>query len=124
DEIDDLYTFGVNGRAVALQIDTDEPRLPCGAILRSDPDAVDGIYQVPLGLGGASVPVLCDMTGGGWTLVFKKSSGVTTWAHQLWADAPVNDDRADLLNLFSSADDYSSRLLRTARQVSEYRLAV
>jgi len=122
--IANLHHMGTEGRALALQVPREASSMPCASILAADPSATDGIYDVPLGPTGALVPVYCDMSGGGWTLVYKKSSGVPNLANALWDLAPVNDTDEALLDVGADAADYASRLLRHPRALRKLRVAV
>jgi hypothetical protein len=72
EEVRTLYTAGQSGRRLDAQ--TQAYTSPCAQILAAMPSAADGIYSVPLSP-SESVNVFCDMTGGGWTMLMKKSSG-------------------------------------------------
>lgn len=53
------------------------PALSCKAILAAEPGSQDGVYYVdPLGAG--ATPVWCDMSGGGWTLVYRGTNAAGT----------------------------------------------
>jgi hypothetical protein len=73
----------------------------CNAIKIANAAAASGVYTVdPDGTGGdAPFQVLCDMTtdGGGWTSVFKTSTGAVVDASELWTSSlmPVNATAAD-----------------------------
>ena len=74
----------------------------CQQIKTADPMAPDGVYTIdPDGMGnGASISAYCDMTtdGGGWTMVFKLSSGVAGDANNLWTGAALNESDPALLD--------------------------
>jgi hypothetical protein len=78
--------------------------------------APDGIYQIdPDGMGGGMpISAYCDMTtdGGGWTMVFKLSSGVAGDANNLWTGAALNENDMALLDLKKATKHYVSGLYR------------
>jgi len=84
----------------------------CQQIKTADPMAPDGVYTIdPDGMGnGASISAYCDMTtdGGGWTMVFKLSSGVAGDANNLWTGAALNESDPALLDLKKATKHYVS----------------
>ncbi|MBK9756023.1 MAG: hypothetical protein IPO88_21465 [Nannocystis sp.] len=74
--------------------------------------AIDGTYTIdPDGAGpGAAITAYCDMKtdGGGWTMVFKLSSGVAGDANNLWNGAALNESDPALLDLKKSTKHYVS----------------
>ena len=86
--------------------------ISCQQIKTGNPMAPDGIYTVdPDGMGnGAPISVFCDMStnGGGWTMVFKASSGVAGDANTLWTGPAVNENDQTLLNVAKSTKHYVS----------------
>ena len=87
----------------------------CKVIKDADADAADGVYTIdPDGDGPATArKVYCDMTtdGGGWTMVFKVSSGVAGNANTLWNGPALNDDDESLLDLALADKHYVSGLI-------------
>jgi len=96
----------------------------CADILAVSPEAPDGIYDLSLGGGTDTVPAYCDMTGGGWTLVFKKSPGVSRPPETLWASTATNEGDLNLLDLDLDLYDYSSRLTNMVGVWSEAKVAI
>ncbi|PSQ41909.1 hypothetical protein BRD17_09915, partial [Halobacteriales archaeon SW_7_68_16] len=83
----------------------------CGAILRNDPDATSGYYEVdPDGAGGdAPYEVYCDMetAGGGWTLVASiADDGNDYWTHANSDNLRSGNQYGNVRDAFSS--DYQS----------------
>ncbi len=72
----------------------------------------DGIYWIDPEDNGGSFPVFCDMTtaGGGWTMVFKLSQGITGDAYSLWTGPAVNEFDESLLTSSYSSRQYVSRI--------------
>ncbi|MEZ4380568.1 MAG: fibrinogen-like YCDxxxxGGGW domain-containing protein [Nannocystaceae bacterium] len=87
----------------------------CKVIKDADVDASDGVYTIdPDGDGPAAArTVYCDMTtdGGGWTMVFKVSSGVAGNANALWNGPALNDDDEALLDLAIADKHYVSGII-------------
>ena len=93
-------------------VDTCALATTCKQIKAADPMAPDGIYQIdPDGMGGGMpISAYCDMTtdGGGWTMVFKLSSGVAGDANNLWTGAALNENDMALLDLKKATKHYVS----------------
>ena len=108
------------------------PLASCAAILARFPTATSGTYSIdPDGTGAAfgTIPVYCDMStdGGGWTMVYKLTSGVAGEPSRLWNGAAVNDDAAAYLNIGRNTGHFVSRLLggwNTTVPVTQVRVAV
>jgi cysteine-rich repeat protein len=120
-QIESIYRTASEGRALGRQLPSNTYASPCAALLRQNPQATDGIYQFPMDGVGTLVPMYCDMTGGGYTLVLKKSSGVAMHPMSLWY-SPQNDTREDLLGLEQATEDYSSRLIGQRARFREARV--
>lgn len=84
----------------------------CQEILTNDPAEPSGVYTIdPDGAGPApTLKVFCDQAnlGGGWTMVFKLSSGVDGDPSGLWFGPPVNEHDETLLGTQKSAAHYVS----------------
>ncbi len=87
----------------------------CAAIHAALPSLGSGAYLIdPDGAGaGAPFRVYCDMTadGGGWTMVYKLSSGVAGEPSVLWLGGAVNDTNDALLTPNAGTAHYVSRLV-------------
>jgi len=78
--------------------------------------AKSGVYELDVDRDGPepTLPFYCDMQtdGGGYTLVYKISSGVAAPGASLWtATAPVNDTDRTLLTATKSSKSYVSRIV-------------
>ena len=84
----------------------------CQQIKAGNAMAPSGIYTIdPDGMGmGAPIKVFCDMVtdGGGWTMVFKASSGVAGDANTLWNGPAVNENDETVLSAAKSTKHYVS----------------
>ena len=87
----------------------------CLEIKQDEPKSESGVYYVdPDGPGeGAAIPVYCDQEtdDGGWTLVYKLSSGVGGDPYSLWSGGPVNEADAALLSPLKSDKHYVSSIV-------------
>ena len=86
--------------------------ISCQQIKQGNAMAPSGIYTIDPDGGGMGAPlkVYCDMVtdGGGWTMVFKVSSGVAGDANTLWTGAAQNENDETLLNVQKVAKHYVS----------------
>ena len=123
-EVETLFMLGQNNRGIAQHVAQVQSKMPCARILADNPAAPDGLYQIPMDVGGADMPVYCDMFHGGWTLVYKKSHLVPNAAADLWENAPQNESDVTLLHPGISPADYSSHLINLDAHWSEARLSV
>lgn len=92
-------------------------RFFCADILADTPTAADGLYQVNPALtpttGTNLTTVFCDMAGGGWTMVHKKSRTAPGDAGDLWTTGATNADDLTLLNRGIATRNYRSGLVDT-----------
>jgi hypothetical protein len=97
------------------------------------PTSKNGIYDLDLDGDGPEpkLPFYCDMEsdGGGYTLVYKLTSGVAASGAALWtASAPTNDDDRTLLGTGRATKPYVSRLVtklwNLGFPISEVRVSV
>lgn len=90
----------------------------CAQIQAAGAAQGDGVYTVAWqdASGGVELPVFCDMTsdGGGFTMVYKKSTGVALSPLDSWAAAPRNERHGELLDRSKATLDYSSSLVTRA----------
>jgi cysteine-rich repeat protein len=119
-----LHAIGLDRRSVGAQSEANALVSPCARYLRENPGAADGVYNLPIGGPTLLLPVLCDMTAGGWTLLFKKSSGISRLADEIWLDAPLNESASALLTRGFSADDYASRLVHVIGEYDQARVEI
>jgi cysteine-rich repeat protein len=119
-----LYDYGRQGKALRSQYPSTTYVSPCARELQRNPSATSGVYNLAIGSDAeAPVPVFCDMTDGGWTLLFKKSAGASTLgAEALWFGTPVNELDITLMNRAKSAKDYVNRLAAMPKYFAEARL--
>ena len=103
----------------------------CAAIHARFPALPSGTYPIDIDGAGAmeSFQVYCDMTtdGGGWTMVYKLSSGVAGEPSDLWNSAGVNEGVVSALNTARSTVHYASRILarwNSGFTVAQARLAL
>jgi cysteine-rich repeat protein len=125
--ITDLYSMGIYRRPIARQMPVNVYMSPCARELARNPSATNGVYSFAIGKSSeAALPVYCDMSNGGWTMLMKKSSGVAYYARNLWMDAPVNEGIATTLadGRKKSTVDYASRLAQIWPMFREARLEV
>jgi cysteine-rich repeat protein len=125
-QIAQLYDYGRQGKAVRSQW-ASQYVSPCAKELQRNPSATNGVYNFAVGSDAESpIPVYCDMTDGGWTLVFKKSAGVTggVGAESLWFGAPTNELDITLMSRAKSTKDYSSRLAGMLKYFADMRVEV
>ena len=131
EEIALLYSYG-NGEGNAGRLLRSQYASsivsPCAKYLSANPGATDNTYNLPVGdAAGATLPFFCDMSGGGWTLVYKENDGITGGtvttgaAEDRYREAVdlggLNDTDTTLLNRTkNTTKDYASRLLRATRQ--------
>jgi hypothetical protein len=91
------------------------PQASCAAILRAFPGIASGAYTIDPDGSGAGAPfrVYCDMStdGGGWTMVYKLSSGIDGEPSALWLGGATNDTNDALLTPIIATAHYASRLL-------------
>ena len=90
--------------------------MSCSDILAKGLSKGDGVYEVdPDGDGPkTSISVWCDMTtdGGGWTQVYKLSSGVPAQPFDLWSNGPAQGDgELSLFGLGKGTKSYRSGIL-------------
>lgn len=97
------------------------------------PNSTSGIYELDVdGVGPEpKLPFYCDMEtdGGGYTLVFKLTSGVAGNGAALWtSSAPVNDEDRTLLGTGRASKPYVSRVVtklwNLGFAVSEVRVSI
>ncbi|MBN2191194.1 MAG: hypothetical protein JW751_00110, partial [Polyangiaceae bacterium] len=118
-----LHRYGANRHPLSAHASALPPSSPCAHLLWREPGTVDGVRAFPISGSGSLVPLYCDMTGGGWTMLYKKSSGVPTAAEALWAGAPMNEMEITLLDRSQHASlDYASRLIQDFDLFSEARV--
>jgi cysteine-rich repeat protein len=103
--IADIHEMGTEGRSIEAQMSTASVS-PCKDMLAQDPTLPNSVYVTESG------PLFCDMTGGGWTMVFKASTGAAGMPRDVWVYAPVSPDDQTLLNRNKNGN-YSSRLLQS-----------
>ena len=86
--------------------------ISCQQIKQGNAMAPNGVYTIDPDGGGMGAPlkVYCDMTtdGGGWTMVYKISSGVAGNANTLWTGAALNENDMTLLDVQKAAKHYVS----------------
>jgi hypothetical protein len=113
DRIVSLYEMNSDERSVREHVRGDSYFSPCFRYLADHPEATDGVYSIAVG-GASPLPIFCDMTNGGWTLLFKKTSGLSVSAtvDTLWSNASLNENTQSILTRGTSAQDYASRLIR------------
>jgi cysteine-rich repeat protein len=110
-DIANLYLFGSSSRSIRQQVASNQYLSPCARELARNPFATDGIYDFQLTDDLNPRPVYCDMNGGGWTMLLKKSTGVVKAADVLWLGGEFNDRVTALLGRAKATQDYSSGYL-------------
>lgn len=94
-----------------------DQRYFCSDILASTPTAADGLYMVNPALtpttGTNLATVFCDMTGGGWTMVHKKSRTAPGDPGDLWTSGATNADDLSLMDRALATRNYRSGLVDT-----------
>jgi hypothetical protein len=109
----------------SLEVDQGAKEWTAGTAVSSCADIVnggfahgDGVYTVEWqDLSGAvDLPVFCDTAsdGGGWTMVYKKSTGVALSPIDAWGTAPRNERHTELLGRNKATLDYASSLITHA----------
>jgi len=92
------------------------PAETCDDLLSSFPGAGTGLWVIQPPSAATTYDVYCDMTtdGGGWTLVFKKSSGVTNDPDTLWNGANTNGGNTALADRDLETLDYANPVYAAA----------
>jgi hypothetical protein len=122
-QIAQLYDYGRQRKALRSQFST--PVSPCARELARNPSAADGTYTFTLGADTDAVPVFCDMTGGGWTMIFKKSAGNSGGVEQLWFGGALNESDVTMLSRTKKVGkDYVSRMVLMPKYFAEERVEV
>ena len=83
------------------------PAASCADIAATVEGAVDGIYTLDSAALGP-VDMACDLSGGGWMLVFKKSTGVTNDPYDLWVSGDLNATDTTLMDRDGESADFAS----------------
>ncbi len=90
----------------------------CADLLTATPTAADGVYAINAALtpttGTTLEMVYCDMTGGGWTMVHKKSRLAPGDAGAMWTSGATNASDLALLDRQLTDQNYTSALVGTA----------
>lgn len=104
------------GSADASAIDAcatcgERPPSSCREVLAANPSAPSGLHTIAFG--GTNLPVHCDMEtdGGGFTLVFRVTSGLAGDPYALYVGPAQNDERPEEATPVATNAHYVSRLL-------------
>lgn len=88
----------------------------CLEIKKDEPLAPSGVYTIDPDGGEEEVPfqAYCDQEtdGGGWTMVYKLSAGISADPYLLWTGGPLNAADETLLGTFKSSKHYVSGFLQ------------
>jgi cysteine-rich repeat protein len=101
----------------------------CADLLTETPTATDGVYAINPAVtpttGTTLESVYCDMTGGGWMMVHKKSRTAPGDASDLWVSGSTNAGNLALLDQAMSTENYVSSVVGSRwSEFSQVRLEV